>query len=494
MKVDKSIRGATTLGFALVAATLLAANEPEHHEEPAHAAPAKPAVAHAPAAHAPGGTHGAPAEVEDPHGASHDSHDAHGSSPKVAPTHGEDHPVGHGEAATKPGDHGSESEGHGDEEGGTPAHDSPPAAGHGAAGGHGAVADHGTGSGHAKAGKGHAVDPAVERERALRKKRQEEADSGRLSGVLPRNAVIWKPRKKSKPLYLESDVVVGPGQVLEIGEGTVVHIASRDRAPLGAGDWADSQFVSLIVRGGTLRILGTRERPVRFIPGRPGKGARWGGILVEDTRSRSQFDLSWVDLPAALQGIVFDRAAGSVRHAVISDGNIGILAKGGSAPEILHSVVARQKVAGLHSERSGVLVRASLFLDNAGPGARFDGVGLARLENNAFWNNAAGDLLRAPPGTGGWKTDSVVAPDAYGNVRAHPVLRSSALHRALLAKREDSLRTAPIWRRRLPEPPPGAGPWALSPFSPLLDRGSRLPLCRDSDGSACDIGLWGGRD
>jgi hypothetical protein len=457
MMSDKSIRWAASLGWGLVAATLVAANEPDHHEEHPPAAPAKSAESsHAPSA-------------------------------------------GHGTAATP--EHGAGMDPHGAEEGGTPAHGAPSTEAHGtaaadhpAASGHGSAGGHTSAGGHGKDAKAHAVDPAVERERALRKKRQEEADSGRLSGVLPRNSVVWKARKKPKPLYLESDVVVGPGQVLEIGEGTIVHVAARDRAPLGAGDWVDSQFVSLIVRGGTLRILGTRERPVRFIPGKSGKGARWGGIHVENTRLRSQFDLSWVDLPAALQGIVFDRAAGSVRHAVISDGNIGILAKGGSAPEILHSVVARQQVAGLHSERSGVLVRGSLFLDNAGSGARFDGVGLARLENNAFWNNAAGDLVRAPPGTGGWKTDSVVAPDLYGNVRANPVLRTSALHRALQAKREDSLRTAPIWRRRLPDPPPGSGPWALSPFSPLLDRGSRSPLCRDTDGSACDIGLWGGRD
>lgn len=475
MKVDKSIRGAATLGFALVAATLVAANEPAHHEEPAHGAPAPTSEGHGPAAKSSGAAHGAEGHAPAAPKASPSGHDAHVPVPQ--------------------GEHGATPDPHGAEEGGTPSHGAPAAEAHGAGGSDpAAAADHGSAGGHGKGAKAHAVDPAVERERALRKKRQEEADSGRLSGILPRNAVIWKPGKKSKPLFLESDVVVGPGQVLEIAEGTVVHVAARDRAPMGAGDWADSQFVSLIVRGGTLRILGTRERPVRFIPGKPGKGARWGGIHVEDTRSRSQFDLSWVDIPAALQGIVFDRAAGSVRHAVIADGNIGILAKGGSAPEILHSVVARQRVAGLHSERSGVLVRASLFLDNAGPGARFDGVGLARLENNAFWNNAAGDLVRAPPGTGGWKTDSVIAPDLYGNVRANPVLRTSTLHRALQAKREDSLRTAPIWRRRLPDPPPGSGPWALSPFSPLLDRGSRSPLCRDSDGSACDIGLWGGRD
>jgi len=326
---------------------------------------------------------------------------------------------------------------------------------------------------------------------ALRRAR-EDADSGRLHGVLPRSTIVWKS-KKGKPLRLESDVVVGPGQILEIAAGTQVRVAARDREPLGDRDWADSQFVSLIVQGGTLRVLGTAEKPVRFVPERSGRGPRWGGIRIVDTRTRPQADLSWVELPGALEGIVFDRAAGSVRHAVVVDGNMGLRILGGSAPEIVQSVVARQQVAGLQSEKSGPLVRGCLFVDNAGVGARFDGAGLARLENNDFWNNAGGDLVRPPPAVGGWSSDSVV-PDRYGNVRANPVFRASALHAKLWTKLQDSLRDAPIWRRRPPDLPPGSGPWALSPFSPLLDRGSRSPLCRDRDGSACDIGLWGGSD
>ena len=102
--------------------------------------------------------------------------------------------------------------------------------------------------------------------------------------------------------------------------------------------------------------------------------------------------------------------------------------------------------------------------------------------------------MRGPARAGGWAKDSLVVPDAFGNVRTDPVLIASSLHASLMARKRDSLRTAPVWRRRLPDPPHGNGPWALSPFSPLLDRGSASPVCRDRDGSACDIGLWGGPD
>ncbi len=295
-------------------------------------------------------------------------------------------------------------------------------------------------------------------------------------------------------MLLAADVVVGPGQILEIGPGTEIRIAARDAAPAGAGDWLDSQHVSLIVDGGTLRLLGTPQNPIRFLPSRKGPSPLWGGIRIVGTRAPAQVEILWVDIPRAHVGLDLDRSVGRMRHVVIRDASIGIRCTGGGAPEISHSIVVGSRVAGLHSERSGPVVRSSIFVDNKGAGARFDGVGLARLESNAFWRNAGGDILRGPPKVGGWTSDSLVKPDAYGNVRTNPVFRASSLHAKLLERKRDSLRLAPLWKRRLPENPRGEGPWALSPFSPLLDRGSLSPLCRDSDGSPCDIGLWGGKD
>lgn len=318
-------------------------------------------------------------------------------------------------------------------------------------------------------------------------------DSGTLAGPLPRRIFAWKADQG--PLLLKSDVIVGPGQILEIGRGVEVRIAARDAEPAGVGDWTDSQYVSLIVAGGTLRILGTSAQPVRFTPLRRGSAPHWGGIRIVDTRKAAQAEIAWADIPRAHVAVDFERASGILRHVVVRDANMGIRVTGGSAPEISQSIVFRSRVAGLHSERSGPVVRGSIFVDNAGPGTRFEGVGLARLEANAFWNNTGGDVVQGPPKVGGpWTTDSIVRPDAYGNVKSDPVFRASKLHAHLLSRKRDSLRLAPIWKRRLPENPDGDGPWALSPFSPLLDRGGRSPLCRDRDGSPCDIGLWGGKD
>lgn len=334
--------------------------------------------------------------------------------------------------------------------------------------------------------------PAKAHERVSGEHGAPKLDSGVLAGQLPRREIAWKA--KAGPLLLASDVVVGPGRTLEIGPGVEIRVAARDAAPMGAGDWADSQFVSLIVAGGTLRILGTPERPVRFVPLRKGAPPLWGGIRIVDIPARSQAEIAWADIPRAHVGIDLDRGSAVVRHVVVREATIAIQATGGAAPKVSHSILFGSRIAGLRSALSGPVVRNSIFVDNAGAGARFEGVGLARLETNAFWNNAGGDLVRGPAGAGGWTGDSIVRPDAYGNVRANPVFRGSVLHARLLAIRTDSLRTAPLWKRRLPLDPWGGGPWALSPFSPLVDRGGLSPLCRDRDGSRCDIGLWGGKD
>lgn len=346
---------------------------------------------------------------------------------------------------------------------------------------HNPVSVHGSESSKHDAG-GHPPNHALKRPKL---------DSGTLAGRLPVRKFTWNSRQG--PLLLASDVVVGPGQTLEIGPGTEIRVAARDPEPAGAGDWIDSQYVSLIVDGGTLRLLGSPARPIRFLPLRKGPAPHWGGIRIIDTRPE-QVEIRWTDLPRAHIGVDMERSTGQLRHLVVRDAGIGIRATGGAAPEISHSIVVGSRIAGLHAEKSGPLVRATIFADNKGPGARFEGVGLARLESNAFWNNAGGDILRGPPKTGGWTSDTIVKPDIYGNVRTNPVFRASSLHAKLLDLKRDSLQLAPIWKRRLPENPRGDGPWALSPFSPLLDRGSLSPLCRDKDGSACDIGLWGGKD
>lgn len=90
------------------------------------------------------------------------------------------------------------------------------------------------------------------------------------SGELPPGTTVW-----SGSVRLENNVIVPDGAVLEISAGT--HVFPRGTPAAG-----DTNGVSLIVRGGTLRINGTPEAPVVFHP-LESRGF-WGQIHFDQAR------------------------------------------------------------------------------------------------------------------------------------------------------------------------------------------------------------------
>lgn len=310
---------------------------------------------------------------------------------------------------------------------------------------------------------------------------------GVLCGSLPPKRLRWKARQG--PLTLAGTVVIGPGATLEIGPGTEIRIAASNACP-DSGTPADRPSIALVVRGGALRVNGTAEKPVLFRPEFTGRGFAWAGIRIEEAARDDQADLRWFALPRAEQGIAFLASAGQVVHGLFEDCGIGIASLRGASPAIRHSVMARSVVADLVSGKSATRIISCLFVDGQGDGIRFDGTGLSEIRTSCFWNHRGTAIANGPRGTGGWSADSI--PDAWGNWRRNPVLRGSPAHEKALAAFRQKLSTQPWWKpRRLPDDPPGSGPWALSPFSPLVDNGEGR-FCSDPDGSKCDIGLWGG--
>jgi hypothetical protein len=287
-------------------------------------------------------------------------------------------------------------------------------------------------------------------------------------------------------LHISGTVLIGPGQTLEITAGTLV-LASSELACKDSTNSGDG--TTLLVAGGSLRVQGLPGHPVVFQPTTPGRGLDWGGIRVERA-VESSVDLAWLDVRRARTGIAFVDGSGELRHSVVEDCGIGIAVLAGAAPRILHSVVSRTLVADAVSERSAPLFRSCLFLDGQGDGLRFQGTGLARVENSCFWGHRGNQVVRGPDGLGGWASDTL--PDRFGNWRRDPVLRDSRLDRLATNKKRLEVAAAPWWKHsHMPELPYGSGPWALSPFSPLLEAGER-GLCRIPNGTRCDIGLWSG--
>jgi len=305
-----------------------------------------------------------------------------------------------------------------------------------------------------------------------------------LCGRLPVDDLQWWPEQG--PLHIAGSVVVGPGQELVLEAGTQVltsaHPTCRDSAGIRDG-------TTLSIAGGSFFVRGTSRHPVVIRPVATDPGLAWGGILADRAQDGS-VDLQWLEVHRARTGATFVAGSGDVMHAVFEDCGIGIAALSGAAPRIYHSVVSRSTVADVVSELSAPFLRSCLFLDGSGDGIRFQGTGLARVETSCFWKHGGETVVRGPQGLGGWTSDTL--PDRFGNWNRDPVLRGSAKDLEATDRKRREVEAAPWWRHdRMPDPPRGSGPWALSAYSPLVGSGE-WSLHKFPDGSRSDIGLWGG--
>jgi hypothetical protein len=301
-----------------------------------------------------------------------------------------------------------------------------------------------------------------------------------LCGPLPVRSLRWTP--KQGPLHVTGTVVVGPGRKLELAAGTQVLIEPGN---LCSDSAKPDEGTAFSVEGGTFLVQGVPGRPVVFRPGTAGTSLAWEGIRVLGAREGT-VDLSWTEVHRAQVGVTFATGTGWIRHAALEDCGIGVAALNGATPWIHHCAFGRSVASDIVSSRSAPFIQSCLFLDGNGDAIRFEGVGLARVETSCFWGHRGAALVRGPAGLGGWKNDTT--PDRFGNWHRDPILRGSPLDQALTERRRKELSNAPWWKpRRLPDNPPGSGPWALSAFSPLLEKGD------SRRGAHSDIGLWGGR-
>ncbi len=310
---------------------------------------------------------------------------------------------------------------------------------------------------------------------------------GFLCGVQSFKSLVWKSHQG--PLVLNGTVILGPGTTLTLEAGTKILVGASDSCP-EPGTTPGGRNIALVVRGGTLKVLGKPRNPVLFKPLAKGKGFLWQGILAQRASLDQNATLRWIELSDASVGISFVAGAGRVEHAVIERCGIGISSMMGASPSIHHCVISGSVLADVVSSHSSTRIRSSIFVDGHGDGIRFDGIGLSKITTSCFWNHSGTDLLRPPRTVGDWKGDSV--PDPYGNLHCDPIFRGSASHEQRMAQDRQKGSKQPWWKPyHPPTPPPGWGPWALSPFSPLLDKGEGPP-CFDPDHSHCDIGLWSG--
>lgn len=337
---------------------------------------------------------------------------------------------------------------------------------------HGERTAEGDGSKHAaaeaseQASTPHGRSPEVPaREKGLaEKKRNVDAPPPRIAqcGEIPRSAT-WKMPE----ITLNRTLRIPAGMTLWISSGTRILLGRRDSCRAGNAP------VGIVVEG-RIVIDGDAVKPVVIEPAH-GTG-EWEGLTVTGSAR-----IDHLRLRAARTGLRVHGSTGTtIRSTLVESCVTGIQVSGGASPTLSHLVITRSQGAGLYVNRASPNVAGCLFLQNRGIAAWFEGSGLTRFENNAFWGNLQGDVA----GTRRWGVFSgkgTVTSDADGNLRTDPVLVGSLRDNAW----KDSLARA---GRRPKDLPFGDPPWALSGTSPLRGKGPRQ-LARPW--SRTDIGLYG---
>ncbi len=289
-------------------------------------------------------------------------------------------------------------------------------------------------------------------------------------------------------------------------------------------DWADSNLVSLKIEGGFL-CLGEPSRPVRILPEK-GSADRvaWDGIRIKGKRI-GEVEIAHTEIRGAHAALRVEASEFFVHHTLLQDNNVGLHLTRRADLWVVNSVLTGHRSAAAWVQGSSPRFVNSVFVGNRGYGVWNDGGVTLALRHNAFWDNGDVNCYRCPhaflkpvpPPAADGKAESgapaadLPPTDGYGNLLADPVFYGSPAHRR--AEAADPSRDTPQHlvadttlarlekesRGRffaLKEKPKAAfkkrgdGPYALSPYSPLLGRGA--PSLKNPDGSRSDIGLFGG--
>lgn len=151
-----------------------------------------------------------------------------------------------------------------------------------------------------------------------------------IAGVLSGETLL------SGEVVLAGDVLVPRGSTLIIRPGTTVHVRPAESTKI------DPEYLSasteLLVRG-SLRIEGTLQQPVRFLPGPlpDGVDVAWAGIILDGaTGSR----IAGAQIERAETGILCIGVSPEIRDSLLTGCRYG-LALQGSSPSVLDNRIEK---------------------------------------------------------------------------------------------------------------------------------------------------------
>lgn len=198
-------------------------------------------------------------------------------------------------------------------------------------------------------------------------------------------------------VVLAGDVLVPRGSTLIIRPGTTLHVRVAESTKI------DPEYLSasteLLVRG-SLRIEGTPQQPVRFLPGAQPEGVdvAWAGIILDGaTDSR----IAGVQIEGAETGILCIGASPEIRDSLLTGCRYG-LALQGSSPSVLDNRIEKGEGGVFCWLESNPLLAGNRIADHAEEGIFVDRSSRPRLGRNTVTGNAIGLALYARDLSGDW--------------------------------------------------------------------------------------------
>lgn len=203
-----------------------------------------------------------------------------------------------------------------------------------------------------------------------------------LQGVLQGETIL------SGSLYLADDVLVPKGSTLVLRPGTMVYVRVTESTKI------DPEYLSpateLLVRG-SLRIEGTAEQPVRFLPVSEQTGeVLWSGITLDGA---SESRISGLELHLAEAGVQCINTSPVIIGSRFIGCRYGVIAQRQSSPQILGNQILRGEGGIFCWRDSHPLIENNQILDNDEEGVFVDGSCRPQLRGNRIEGNDIGLAL-----------------------------------------------------------------------------------------------------
>lgn len=204
-----------------------------------------------------------------------------------------------------------------------------------------------------------------------------------IAGVLTGDSV-W-----SGEMVLAGDVLIPAGSALTIEAGTTLYVRPAENTKI------DPEYLSplteLLVRG-TLRIAGTAEEPVRFLPlNSPAwEDIAWAGILLDGAAGGS---IEGASIKNAETGILCITSSPLIMNSTLAGCRYGVVAQKGSAPRILGNEITDGEGGVFCWWGANPYLKDNLIADHEEEGVFVDRTSRPWLDRNEILRNAIGLAL-----------------------------------------------------------------------------------------------------